>query len=527
MRGSVTMRAGVVDTVLRRDGDDDAAVLERARGLGFAGVEVVLRRGDLQSERLESLRRARAATGVEVPSLVLGFHNDDGGIADANPSAARRAADDVRASIAWARELGADVVLVPFFLRAELLGEADVDRCAEGFAALCPAAAEAGVTLCYEGTLPADGVIALAERVSSPAFGCYFDLANPVVSGLDPATEARRLGDLIRRVHFKDARARRGDCRPGLGQVDYAECARALTETGYGGWLVLETPPAPPELVARDLSVARRFFPLAPGIEWPRFGVFTHELGASLGDLDAACRDLGVGAVQLSREQLDMWLDASGPLAVDVAGIGAYRNLIVPDKAKRRANIAYVERCLEAAPLAGTWVVSTHAGTRHPTEEWWDSPENLSPEAWSLFLDAVDRLLPIAERAGTILALEGSVKSVLRTTAQVIELFDRFPSPHLGLVCDPYNFVSRHLLPAHERITAAFLDRFEHRFVLAHVKDVGPDGAEVSTPAVGSGVFVQAPYLAFLRERRPDLRVTLEHLTPEQIHAAMRSVTSA
>ena len=226
------MRAGVVDTVLRRDGDDDAAVLERARQLGFAGVEVVLRRGDLESGRLESLRRARAATGVEVPSLVLGFHNEDGGIADADPSAARRAADDVRASIAWARELGADVVLVPFFLRAELLGEADVDRCADGFAALCPTAAAEGVTLCYEGTLPADGVLALAERVSSPAFGCYFDLANPVVSGLDPATEARRLGDLVRRVHFKDARARRGDCRPGLGQVDYAECVRALTEIG-------------------------------------------------------------------------------------------------------------------------------------------------------------------------------------------------------------------------------------------------------------------------------------------------------
>ena len=521
------MRAGVVDTVIRRDGDADVAVLERARKLGFAGVEVVLRPGDVESRRLESLRQARAATGVEVPSLVLGHHNQDGGIADADPGVARRAADDVRAAIAVARELGADVVLVPFFLRAELVGETDVDRCAEAFAALCPSAAAEGVTLCYEGTLPADDVIGLAERVSSPAFGCYFDLANPVISGLDPATEARRLGALVHRVHFKDARARRGDCRPGLGQVDFEECARALTEIGYGGWLVLETPPAPPELVARDLSVARRHFPLEPGIEWPRFGVFTHELGAALGDLDAACPEHGVGAVQLSRGQLDAWLEAPEALAVDVAGIGAYRNLIVPDDAERRANIAYVERCLEAAPRAGTSVVSTHAGTRHPTEEWWDSPENLTPEAWSLFLDAVEQLLGVAERAGTILALEGSVKSVLRTTAQVIELFDRFPSPHLGLVCDPYNFVSRHLLPAHERVTAALLDRFEHRFVLAHVKDVGPDGAEVSTPAVGSGVFVQAPYLAFLRERRPDLRLTLEHLTPEQIPSGMRFVTSA
>ena len=224
--------------------------------------------------------------------------------------------------------------------------------------------------------------------------------------------------------------------------------------------------------------------------------------------------------------QLDAWLEAPEPLAVDVAGIGAYRNLIVPDDAERRANIAYVERCLEAAPLAGTWVVSTHAGTRHPTEEWSDSPENLTPEAWSLLLDAVERLLAVAERAGTILALEGSVKSVLRTTAQVIELFDRFPSAYLGLVCDPYNFVSRHLLPAHERVTDV------SRPLRAPVRPRPRQGRragrrEVSTPAVGTGVFVQAPYFAFLQERRPDLRVTLEHLVPDQIPAAMRSVTSA
>ena len=56
-------------------------------------------------------------------------------------------------------------------------GEADGDRCTEGFAALCPAAAEKGVTVCYGGR-SRQTAFALAERVS-PAFGCYVDLANP------------------------------------------------------------------------------------------------------------------------------------------------------------------------------------------------------------------------------------------------------------------------------------------------------------------------------------------------------------
>jgi sugar phosphate isomerase/epimerase len=527
-KGGGRLRAGVVDSTLRRGDESDGAVFERAHRVGFAGVEVVLQRDDLRSRRLESLRRAMETTGVEIPSLVLGVHNEDGGIADADPAVAARAADQTRTAIAWAAELGADVVLVPFFLRGELVERADVGRCAAGFAALCPTAAAVGVTLCYEGTLPAEAVLELAHLVDSPAFGCYFDLANPVVSGLDPATEARRLGRLVRRVHFKDARTRRGDCQPGLGRVDYAECARALTQIGYEGWLVLETPPAPPEVVARDLSFARRCFPaLEPTTRWPRFGAFTHELGVSRSDLSPACRELGVETVQLSRGLLDEWLEAPNALEVPVAGIGAYKNLIAPDAAERQRNLAFVERCLELAPLSGTSIVSTHAGTRHATEEWSDSSENLSPEAWALFLDGVERLLSVAERSGTLLALEGSVKSVLRTLGQVIELLDRFPSPHLRLVCDPYNFVSRHLLPAHERATTEFLGRFEHRFVLAHVKDVGPDGAEVSTPTVGTGVFAQMPYVAFLRENRPDLPLILEHLAPEQIPAAMRAVTSA
>ena len=94
-----------------------------------------------------------------------------------------RAADDVRTAITLAAELGADIVLVPFFLRGDLDGEDGLVRCVESFRPLCAEAASAGVTLCYEGTLPAPEIRRLAERVGSTAFGCYYDLANPLVAG--------------------------------------------------------------------------------------------------------------------------------------------------------------------------------------------------------------------------------------------------------------------------------------------------------------------------------------------------------
>jgi sugar phosphate isomerase/epimerase len=524
-----------MDAVVRAADDEEA--FARAKRIGFAGVEVALSRDELRSRaRLESLRRATAASGLAVPSIVLGEHSDLGGISDSDPVVAEQARDDATQAIDWAAELGAGVILLPFFGRAELVEEADIDRAGDAFRPLCDLAGGRGVVLCYEGTLPATRIRVLADRVASRAFGCYFDLANPVVRGLDSATEIRTLGELVRRVHFKDARVDAGDCAPGRGRVDYAASFAALTEIGYDDWLVLETPPGPLELVGRDLAFARSVFPSLPRAEaWPRLGIFTYDFGSGEWDrLVETCRSMGLRAIQLGRPLLEECLDRPEEIGlhveqleaagISIAGLAGYRNLVAPDPAKRRANIDFIARCLELASRFGTSVVATETGTRHPEGDWTDSPDNWRPETWELLDDAIAELVPVAERSGAILALEASVKNVLRTTGQLTGLLERFPSPHLQVVCDPYNYLSSHVLPARERLTADFLDRFEDRFVLAHLKDVDPGGAEVGTGEFGTGVFPQHIYLEFLGARRTDLPLILEHLPLDHVPEASRRV---
>ena len=251
-----------------------------------------------------------ASRPLEIHALVLGEHNH-GGIADADPVVADAAAEDVRQAIGIAADIGAEVILVPFFMRGELVGQDAFDRCAAAFTALCPLAAERGVSLCFEGLLPANEIRLLAERIGSPAFGCYFDLANPLRRGLDSPTEIRALGELVRRVHVKDMRVDSGDVRPGLGRVDFSECARALADIGYDGWLTLEMPPGPPPLLGRDLSFTRSVF---DGVEselpWPRFAAISYERDdRSWEHLADDMNGAGLESVYVGRGLLDDCLD--------------------------------------------------------------------------------------------------------------------------------------------------------------------------------------------------------------------------
>src|SRR5262249_24338766 len=142
-------------------------------------------------------------------------------------------------------------------------------------------------------------------------------------------------------------------------------------------------------------------------------------------------------------------------------------------------------------------------------------------ESWQRLEAALDELVPTAEASGTVLALEGTWMTVLRTFSQVLDLLERYESPHLQLVCDPYNYLSYELLPAPDRLLEGDLAPVEPHFVVAHLTDVGVNGDRTTRPEFGTGVFRQQPYLDFLRRRRPELPLVLEHLPLEHVPAAI------
>jgi sugar phosphate isomerase/epimerase len=270
---------------------------------------------------------------------------------------------------------------------------------------------------------------------------------------------------------------------------------------------------------------------------WAKLGAFTFYFSRNeWSQMATTFEAYGLGLVQLSGELLDEVIESPAQIpavrrqladhGLSVAALGAYRNLISADPDKRQQNIAYLKACLEQANALGTPIVSTETGTLHPTGDWSDTPENDSPAAWAALYRALDELLPVAEQAQAVLALEGYVNNVLKTPDQAAEVIRRYNSPHLKLMCDPYNYITKDLLPQSAGLAEKFLGRFEQEFVIAHLKDVSPQGAEIDTPEFGLGVFPQAAYIKFLKTRRPDLPVIFEHLPLEHLPAAIKRLAA-
>jgi len=262
------IQIGVMDVVLSGAmavGDEaDAEAQMRARfdaaaSLGFAGIELNLDLGPLKAGRFDgrALREQAAAAGLTIPSLVLGEHNG-GGLATwfRGPGAE----EEVRLAVKACVATGAATLLVPFFFFNEPKGRAHQRMVAEKLKPLCAEAAAEGVVIAYEGVLPAERLLAMADHVGRDGFGVYFDPANVRWCDSDPAAEIRQLGPLLRQCHAKDADVCTGDARLGEGRIDHDVVAAALREIGYTGWVVLETMGGPADATAAELDFVRQTY---------------------------------------------------------------------------------------------------------------------------------------------------------------------------------------------------------------------------------------------------------------------------
>lgn len=223
-------------------------ILDRAGALGFQGVEVRGILGELDNRKLPPFLDANiAATQGELRAKSLSISCLDTSCTFLSDTPPEETLREGRASVDIAQKLGIPYIRVfGDRIPAGMGEETAISVVAEGMQALACYAEGRGVTVLQEthgNFAESRMLLAVFERVKSPAAGVLWDIANPYEFGETPGFTWSKISRLVRHVHVKDVSGESGGlipCLPGLGRVPIGEAISLLRDAGYDGWLSFE-----------------------------------------------------------------------------------------------------------------------------------------------------------------------------------------------------------------------------------------------------------------------------------------------
>ena len=248
--GRAKMRFGISSWVwVELIGKDDKALIERAKSLGFEGIEIEIFNRD--DSNIPVVKETLARTGLT--PIVSAALPSDSDLIDPDPAAQRRGLDFVRYCIDIAVRLGSELVVGPIHaapgrknlkLSTKDEQKQEFESSVRNLKVAAAYAADHGIRLApeilnrYECRFAnnAQAGVRLAEAVDHPAFGILLDTFHMNIEEKSAADAIRRAGKHL--YHFQAIENDRGT--PGSGSMDWVGMADALRDIEYQGWLCIE-----------------------------------------------------------------------------------------------------------------------------------------------------------------------------------------------------------------------------------------------------------------------------------------------
>jgi len=254
------MKFGVVQGRLKPDAG--RTEYQAAGDMGFDGLELVFNANEHEQNPLwtpdgvAGIKSQAAEAGIEVPSVCAVYYNQKG-LASEDPEQNEAGVQVLLHIIDTCADVGMGNILIANFGAGEIKTPAQEDIVADAMRRCAPKAQERRINLALETTIPAPRFRKLLERIDHPNVRIYYDLANPVMWGENPAEGLEILADYVVQLRVKDRSADGGPVMLGEGEVDYPAVVETIRKIGYDGYLVLETP-AGNEATETNLEFVRR-----------------------------------------------------------------------------------------------------------------------------------------------------------------------------------------------------------------------------------------------------------------------------
>jgi len=207
---------------------------------------------------------------------------------------------------------------------------------------------------------------------------------------------------------------------------------------------------------------------------------------------------------------------------IAVAVLGCYINPVHPDAGTREKQLCRFEEYLRHARDFGCAVVGTETGSLNGDCSF--HPDTEKQETFDLFCRSLERLVTVAEKCGSVVAIEAVADRHTVCSVEKMELtLRRLKSPALKVIYDPVNLVPEAGLkePQGDFFARAF-EAFGNDIAAIHAKDFRMEGGKKNgTLPAGTGDMDYGALLKLAAERKPGVDILLENSCPKTGKKAM------
>jgi sugar phosphate isomerase/epimerase len=221
-------------------------------------------------------------------------------------------------------------------------------------------------------------------------------------------------------------------------------------------------------------------------------------------------------------KRLADWEAAFAAEDVVLAEVGIWRNIVTPDDAERKANIAFASEKLAVADAVGAGTAVTYPGSLKAGAKYFESvPTNFEAEGFEATVDACREIIDLVKPGRAKFSLEMMQFSVPDSVDNYLELIRAVDRPAFGAHLDPVNLI---MTPRTYWQNGALIrecfDKVGPWLVSCHAKDVvnvhHSAAIEFAECPIGEGVLDYAVYLTELSRMTRQVPLMLEHLEGSQ-----------
>jgi L-ribulose-5-phosphate 3-epimerase len=215
-----------------------------------------------------------------------------------------------------------------------------------------------------------------------------------------------------------------------------------------------------------------------------------------------------------------------------VQATGYNPQLTHPDNAALELELERLRAAFDTACRLGAEMIISGCGSRHASAFYGPHPDNHLRETRERLVNSLARVVPWAEEAGVILALECHVTTALDTPEHIREVIQAVDSPWVRANFDPVNLLGDlsqvwHNAEAMRQMWRTLGTCYAKS---AHAKDVRTDAefvVHICEAPTGEGVLDLDAFFDVVRQLGEDTAVVVEHLPVDQAIAALAYVKQA